>query len=375
MDFTIKKEALLGAIDKCQLATDKSHVTESFRLMTVNASKNKSVSFSAVGEFCSVDTVADAEVKTKGAFNVMPGRLRDIAMSMPAGAIQFSLKGTRVTVKSLVSSRKATFESHSTDPFRVSDPGKEAAWIDINAGVLLRAVKVVKAASIFEDGSPIESLLLPTERGLDVYGCNGYLIAVCETPIRIEGRTKPIQLPAKASDVLALMPPNEDGNVRLYTDDVRIYLESDDTLVSAVLWAQNPGVAAHPHMLKLLKDPDNIKGPVLDLEHLAQGVKSVLALTGFAGDKEKGSRGYQLHATIGADTCVVELGLSEADARDEFDVAASGAELEFLLSSALFEKMLSSLAGYHQVQAYRCSNLLLLRSQGVLYGIMEEVKK
>lgn len=375
MDFTITKDNILAAIDKCQIATDKTHVTEAFRTMTVNASKNKTVSFSSVGEFCSVDTVADAEVKTKGSFNVMPGRMRDIAMAMPAGKISFTLKGTRVTVKSLVSTRKATFESHSTDPFRVDDPGKEAAWIDVNSQELLRALRVVKAATIFEDGSPTESLLLPTERGLDVYGCNGYLIAICETSIRFEGWTKPIQLPERAASVLALMAPDDQGNVRLYADQSRIYLENSDTLVSAMLWANNPGIAAHPHMIGLLGEDGNTRGPSLDVAQLTQGVKSVMALTGFASDKDKGSRGYQVHVTLGGGTCVIELGLSEADARDEFAVEESGADLEFLLSNVLLEKMLGGLAGYGKVRAYRAHNLLLLRSQGIQYGIMEEVKK
>lgn len=374
MDFSISKDALVAAIDKCQLATDKSHVTESFRVMTVNASKKKTVSFAAVGEFSSVDTVADAECKAFGSFTVMPGRLRDIAQAMPAGRIAFTMKGTRVTVKSLVSTRKATFESRATDPFRVDDPGKDAPWIDVNHQELLRALRCVKSASVWEDGRPTVSLLLPTERGVDAYGCNGYLISLCETSMRFEGATAPVQVPQRAAEVLALMVPDEEGTVRLFSDTRRIYIENADTLVTASLPVDDPNLTAHRHMIEILKDKDNVVGPTFSLAQFAQGVKSVLALSGFASEKDKGSRGYQVHAAFG-DTCVVELGLSEADARDEFDVERAGVALDFYLSSKLLDQMLASLAPYDKVTALRASNLLLLRSQGVLYGIMEEVKK
>ncbi len=374
MDFTIGKDYLLAAIDKCQLATDKSHATEAFRMMTVDASKAKTIRFAAVGEFCSVDTVTDAEVKTKGSFNVMPGRLRDIASSMPAGRMQFSLKGTRITVKSLVSTRKATFENHTIDPFRVDDPGKDAPWMEVDSQELLRAIRCVKVAAVWDNGNPTETLLIPTERGVDVYGCNGHLIALCETSIRFEGVTTPVRLPQKAADVLALMAA-DDAVVRLFADQNRVYLENADTLVSALLGSSNPNMAAYPHMIAILKQDGNVRGPKFRLASLAQGTKAVLALSGFAGDKDKGSRGYQVHTVIGPDTCMVELGFSEADARDEFDVEESGTELEFYLSSQLLEHMLTSLAPYEYVQALRAENLLLLRSQGVWFGIMEEVKK
>lgn len=375
MDFTISKEHLLAAIDKCQLATDKSHVTEAFRMMTVNASKAKAVAFSAVGEFCSVDTVADAETKTKGQFNVMPGRLREIANAMPSGKIHFTLKGSRVTVKSLVATRKATFESHSTDPYKVDDPGQEAPWLAVNQQELLRALACVKQATIWENGDPVSTLLIPTDRGVDVYGCNGYLIAICETTIRFEGDKTPLQIPQKAAEVLALMAPDDDGTVRLFSDNARLYLENRDTLVSAALWGANPNVNAHPHMIRILKQPDNLVGPSFSLAKLSQGVKSVLSLSGFASSTDKGTRGFQVHVALGPDKCVVELGLSEADARDEFEVEKDGSALDFYLSSNFLEKMLSSLAPYDHVQAQRAENLLLLRSAGVFYGIMEEVKK
>lgn len=374
MDFTISKQALLGAIDKCQLATDKSHTKEAFRMMSVNAAKRSTVGLSAMGELCSVDTVAETETKAPGMFNVMPGRLRDIASSMPEGKMQFTLKGTRVTVKSLVSTRKATFENHTIDPFRVDDPGKEAPWREVNSQELLRALRCVKAACQWENDNPVTSLLIPTERGVDVYGCNGYIISLCETSIRFEGETKPMQVPQKATELLALMA-QDDGVVRVYADERRLFLENQDTLISAALWAGDPAVNQHHHMIPILKDPTNERGPVFSLAQFAQGVKSVLALSGFAGNQEKGSRGYQVHATLGSETCVVELEFSEANARDEFNVKEPGAQLDFYLSSKFLEQMLSSLAPYENVQAFRAGNLLLLRSQGIYYGIMEEVKK
>jgi hypothetical protein len=183
-----------------------------------------------------------------------------------------------------------------------------------------------------------------------------------------------MQMPQKASDVLALMA-SDDEVVRLFADDRRVYLENADTLVSAALWAAFPGVNSHPHLIGLLKDSNNIEGPTFRLSTLADGVKSILKLSGFASDKDKGSRGFQLHAVLGSDSCVVELGLSEADARDEFDVDHSGAELEFYLSSKQFEQMLGSLSSYPTVQALRADNMLVLRSQGIWFGVMEEVKK
>jgi len=375
MDFTISKEHLLAAIDKCQLATDKSHVTEAFRMMTVNASKTKAVAFSATGEFCAVDTVADAETKTKGQFNVMPGRLREIANAMPNGRIHFTLKGSRVTVKSLVATRKATFESHTTDPYKVDDPGQDAPWRAVNQQELLRALACVKHATIWENGDPVVTLLIPTDRGVDVFGCNGYIIALCETSIRFEGDKAPMQVPQKAAEVLALMAPDDDGTVRLFSDGTRLYLENRDTLVSALLWSAYPGTASHPHMIGILKSTDNLVGPSFSLAKFAQGVKSVLSLSGFASGADKGSRGFQVHAQLGPDKCVVELGLSEADARDEFEVDKEGSALDFYLTSSFLEKVLSSLAPYDHVQALRAENLLLLRSAGVFYGIMEEVKK
>jgi hypothetical protein len=374
MDFTISKDALLTAIDKCQLATDKSHVSEAFRMMSIAATKRDSIGCAAVGEFCAVDTVAVADVKTHGRFNVMPGRLRDIANSMPAGRIQFTLKGTRVTVKSLVSSRKATFESHATEPFRVDDPGKEAAWLEADSQELLRALRCVKAASTWDNDNPVTSLLIPTNRGVDVYACNGYLVGLCETSIRFEGVRTPMQFPEKAAEVLALMAP-EDKVVRIFSDTRRLYLENTDTLVSAALWEADPSRTAHPHIIGLLKNPDNLAGPTFSLPQLAQGVKSVLALSGFASNADKGSRGFQVHAMLGPETCTVELGFSEADARDEFDAERGGNALDFYLTSQFLEKMLNSLAPYATVQALRADNMLLLRSQGVWYGIMEEVKK
>jgi hypothetical protein len=371
MDFTIDRADLLAAIDKCALAVpDPKHPIEALRVMTVDASKKATVRFAAVGEFCSVDTVSKADIKGKGDFNVYPRHLRDIASSMPQGRVQLSRKGDRITVKSLVSSRKATFQHHSLELRGIEDPGKGASWQQVDSHELVRALKMVRSASIWDErNDPVMSLLLPTERGLDVFGCNGYLISLIETSIRILG--EPIWMPATAVAVLLLMAP-DDANIRLLSDGHRVYLENADTLVSASLPAQYAFATTHPHLIGLLKDESNVVGPTFAVAPLTAGVKAVLSLAGFAGEKDKkGARGYQLKAVFG-ETVSVELGFSEADARDEFDVIATGAELEFRLSSKFLDQMLSSLADVEQVQALRADNMLVLRSQGVLAGIMEE---
>jgi len=378
MEFNIDRADLLAAIDKCSLVIDLKHPTESFRLMTVET-KKKTVRLAASGEFASLATVAEAEVKNQGGFIVSPSRLRDIAAVMPLGRIQVSLKGERVTVKSLVSSRKATFQRHSAELRAVEDPGSKAPWKQVNARELTRALRMVKHASTWDvRDDPTVSLLIPTERGLDVFGCNSYLVSLVETSIRIDGDN--IQVPESAAAALALMVETDD-NVRIFCDGMRTYLESCDTIVSALLTATD---SAHSYkfygemlafILNNLRNGANTVGPVISLSKLHQGFKSVMSLAGFARDNEKGSRGLQVHAVIGSDTVVLDLGLSEADARDEFDVIQSGAELEFWLSSQFLDKFLGSLSGVEEVQALRAENIFVLRSQGVVTGIMEEVKK
>ncbi len=377
MDFIIDRSDLLAAINKCQLATDSKHPTEAFRLMLVE-SKKKTVRFAASGERASVATVAKSEIKAQGSFIVSPSRLHDIASAMPQGRIQVSLKGERVTMKSLVSSRKATFQRYAGELRAVEDPGKEAPWQEADSRELANALRMVKHASAWDGrDDPTVSLLIPTDRGLDVFGCNSYLVSLVETKIRIDG--SPIQVPEVTASVLALMTETDD-QVRIFSDGVRTYLETCDTIVSALLAAPDSphGYKFHGDMLAFILKTlrgDNVAGPVVSTTQLHQGFKSVMALSGFARDNEKGARGFQVHAVFGSDTVVIDLGFSEADARDEFDVVKSGAELEFWLSSQFMDKMLGSLSGVEQVQALRAENMLLLRSQGVISGIMEEVKK
>lgn len=372
MEFTIDRADLLAAIDKCAIAVpDPKHPVEAFRVMTVDASKKKTVRFATVGEYCSVDTVSKAEMKSGGTFNVYPKHLRDIASAMPPGRVQFSLKGTRVTVKSLVSSRKASFEHHTIDIRAIEDPGKEAAWKEVDAQELVRCLRMVSKASSWEDrDDPEVHLLIPTERGLDVFGCNGYLIMVVGSSIRIDG--DPIQLPAVAAAVLQLMAPI-DANVRIFSDERRVYLENCDTLVSAALPATYAFAGTYPMLIGLLKEKNNPAGPTFSLPQLGSGVKAVLSLSGFAGDQDKkGARGYQLRTKFGK-TVTVELGFSAADARDEFEALDAGEkDLEFSLSSKFLDQILGSLAGVAQAQALRADNMLVLRSDGVLAGIMEE---
>ncbi len=371
MDFTIDRADLLAAIDKCALAVpDPKHPTEVFRVMTVDASKKKTVRFAAVGEYCSVDTVSKAEIKSQGTFNVYPRHLRDIASVMPPGRIQCSLKGTRVTVKSLVSSRKASFEHHTVDIKPIEDPGKGAPWVEVDSQELMRGLQATKAASTwFGMSDPVASLLMPTERGLDVFGCNMYLITVAQTSIRIDG--PPIVMPATAIALLALMAPM-DANVSLLTVGNRVYLENCDTLVSASLF-EYKFLQTHLMMMSLLTEGLTV-GPTFELARLTQGVKALGVLSGFAGAADKKNEfGLKLRISFGQ-TVRVSLALAAADGVDEFDVGATNGEFEVFLSSGVFEKMLSSLDGHKDVQAVLTFNdptqLLVLRSQGIQCGIM-----
>ena len=371
MDFSIDKADLTAALEKCVLAVpDHKHPTEAFRLMAVNA-KKKSVKFSAVGELCTVDTVApvgDGDVKAPGGFVVYPKQLQSFVGHLPAGKVRFTLKGTRVTVQS--GKRKSSFENITTEVKPVEDPGPAAPWIELRASELVRTLKMVKAASTWDDsGKPVNSLLVPSEAGLQVYGCNGYLITLVQSSMRVDG--PPVQVPATAFAVLQLML-DDDDKVRLFSDGSRLYLENCDTLVSAPL-NDDPSLQQHPHMIAVIKnDGESIRGPSFALRPLQDGLKAVLSGAGFAGDLDKkGARGYQIKATF-ADKVSLELALSNADTRDEFEIDEPGAELEFCLSSSFLDQLLKSLHGVERVQALRTSNLLLLRSQGVIAGIMEE---
>ena len=366
MDFSITKEDLLAAIDKCILAVpDPKHPTEAFRVMTVDASKNKTARFAATGEFCSVDTVTEAEIKGKGTFNVKPKHLRDIAASMPAGRMSLSLKGTRVTVKSLVSSRKATFEHHTVDAHKIQDPGKEAAWVEVKSRELARALRIAKAAYPWE-GRPDMALLIPTERGLDVFGSNGQLIALIETNIRVEA-TENIELPGPLIESLFHMV-GDDDNVRLFSDGRRVYLENCDTLVSGPLPAEYPFRTNYMHAIANCKDKDRVSGPVFDPTPLLQGVKSVLAAGGFANEDER-KKGMAIDLTLGTDTVVIELKVGDADARDEFDCIRSGAELIYRIDAGYLLKILGSIGDVKEVQAFGTEVALVLQTQGLICAL------
>lgn len=372
MEFTIKKVDLLYCIDKCSQAVDSKHQLTAFRVMRV-VTKKQDVKFCAVGEACSVDTVAAAEIKAAGEFNVSPQRLRDIAHVMPDGKIHISRKGTRVTVKSLTSKRKATFESTTVDAFKVDDPGSDAPWRSMKAEELLRALKIVKHASHSErQDIPSVSVLIPTEKGLRVFGCNGYLIAVADTSIHIDG--SPIRVPEKAVELMRLMVI-EDADIEMYSDQARLYLQNRDTLVSAAL--ANTEFLTHAlNYIALLEDQNNPAGPTFQIAKLHDGLKSVLALGGFAAENDRGSRGYSVKVDF-KDTVVVELGFSEADARDEFDVEKTGAHISMMLSSKFFEQLLSSLSGYGEARVLTASDdtMLLIRTEGVTIGAMREAGK
>lgn len=376
MDFTIKKVELLHAISKCELASDSKHVTMAFRMMRVEARK-KNIRFVSVGEFCSVDTVSKADdIKTQGVFNVSPQRLRDIAHSMPDGSIRITLKGSRVTVQSATSKRKATFENHTVDVYDVDDPGKEAQWVQIDSRELVRALKAVRAASKFEDSEkPVVSLLVPTEACVKAFGCNGHLISIVDTSIK-EPLPFVLRFPEKAAEILAIMATVDDF-VRVIATDARLYMENNDTLVSAMLPAYERINQVNLFM-SLMDNPSNPRGPTLRFQQLHSGLKSVLAATGFAGSGEKGSRGYQLKVHLGNDGISIGMNLSEADSVDEFEPTRDGdQDLDVFVSSTFFDKLLSSISvagGVDEMQSFIASEgmMLAFRSQGIVAGIMTE---
>lgn len=370
MDFSVLKVNLLSAIDKCAQAVDPKHQNPAFRMMRLEVKKK--LKCFAVGEVCSVDTaVKVVAVKEPGSFNVVPGRLRDIASSMPDGEIRITMKGSRVTAKSALSARKATFESPVIDSYTVDDPGKDAPWQVMNCPELVRVIRTAKHASVPEQDDTVPAMLLiPTERGMDVFACNGYIITLTESSIRMSGN--PIQFPLMASNIAALMAI-EDADLRLFEDSGRLYLENNSTLASIRLTEYRlKGV--FENLVNLLKDDSNVRGPVFKLGKLTESTKSVLAAGGFATSSERGSRGYQVRARFGPDTVSIALALSEADSEDQIEVVSPGAELSFGLSSSFFLKILDSLSGCDEVQALAGNNdnLLILRSKGIISGIMRE---
>lgn len=370
MDFTIAKEDLLAVIDKCtEAAPDPRHVTEAFRVMTVDATKSKSARFVAIGEQCSVETVAIAEIKTKGSFCVRPKHLRDIVSSMPAGRIQLSLKGSRVTVKSLVSSRKATFEHHQVDAFSFDDPGQDAPWIEVKSHELARALRIVKSAYAW-DGHPDMALLIPTPRGLDVFGSNGQMIALVETNIRVEHKGN-IEITGPVIESLFRMV-DDDDDVRIFADERRVYLENCDTLVSGLIPADYPFRANFVHAIANLRGADRVAGPVFDPNLLLAGIKSVLSASGFANEEER-KKGMVIDLSFG-DTVVVELKVGDADARDEFDCIRSGALVEQRIDSGYLLKILGSMAGVQELQAFGAEACLVLQSQGLCCAVAGRYK-
>jgi len=376
VDFTIKRIDLLAAIDKCAIAVPGDHQNSAFNVVRVEGKGKKKVKLSVVGERAAVDTVVEAEVKEPGFFNVLPKRLRDIAASMPDGKVQFSLKGTRVTVKSGAGSRRATFESHLVDLFSVDDPGRDAPWITVDAKELERALRLIKpmAASRFSDALSV-SLLIATERGLDVFGCNDHLIGLIETSIRVDSK-ETIQVPAQAAEVLFKMT-DIDENVRLLMTPSRVYLENCDTLVSAALPAKYTYETTYPMFIGYLKGTDGnkrIAGPTFDPALMKSGVRSVLALGGFA-NKDERDKGMNVHLHLGSDTVKIELALGIADAKDEFGVVSSEGELTSVVDSGYLLSILGSLDASTQVKAYHTHDdlMLVLQSQGIAVGLMKKV--
>ncbi len=371
MDFTIQRAEVLAAIDKCSVAAPGGHTNSAFDMMRVEAKGQKKVRFAAVGDRAAVDTIGEAKIKAPGTFNVRPKHLRDIASAMPDGWIRFSLKGTRVTVQSETSKRKASFESSIVDIFKIDDPGKEAAWIEVSAVELNRALRIVRPASQTTDDNPVASLLIVTERGVNVFGCNMHLIAVVESSIRVTGQTD-IVLPDQACAVLAQMVEHDD-KVKIFASPSRVYLENGDTLVSAALPANYRFVGTHQHLTALLTAKERIAGPTLNPSLLLQGTKSVLALGGFRSDEER-KKGFSIDLTFGPGQASVELALGSADARDEFTCSDDGAELTCRIDSDYLLKALGALAGVEQVRVYQNQELFILQTQGVSYGIMQQHK-
>lgn len=370
MDFVIKRIELLAAIAKVSQVTDDKSPSHAFRVVRIESVKKK-VKFTAVGELCSVFTVSPAvDTKTPGTFNVSPKRLSDIVASMPDGDINFSLKGTRVTVKSKVSARKASFENTTVDPHTVDYPGDEVAWREMDSRELTRCLAMTHNAAAWIDGGdkPVQHLIIPRESGSLFFASNGYVCTIVTSSIRLDGPK--IVVPHIATKVLSLMTDLDD-KVSVFSDQNRIYFQNCDTRVSAMLapYALGDGTET---IMRLLQDPANIVGPTFQLPKLVDSVKSVLRLSSFASTDERGSRGYSVRVRLGT-SISTELAFSEADANDEFDALSPGdEELKFKLSSKLLELALGSMVGVAEAQALRGDMMLILRSQGVLCGVMEE---
>ena len=376
MDFTIKKENLLGCISKCEQEADPKHVTAAFRVMRVITGKKGQVKFASVGEFCSVDTVAISdEIKEQGSFNVAPQRLRDIVNGMPDGKIRISMKGTRVTVSS--GKRRANFENNTVDAYTIDDPGKNAQWLEMESRKLVAALKRVRGSAqwIDDTSKPTVMILIPTEAGLQAYGCTGYTLTIVDTNMRVD--CERMKVPSKAADLLALMSEDDDKVRVIYTDS-RIYLENCDTLVSAMV-PEYGAMAQVDLILDMIRDTSHPRGPSFNVSKMRTGLKSVLAATGFASSNDKGSRGYQVRLHLGRNEISMRLNLSEADATDEFDPTQGPdddaiQDLDVLVSSTLFDKVLSSLDGTDEVQSLLMSHgmMITFRSGGIISGFMTE---
>lgn len=377
MDFTTGRTELLVGIDKCAIAVPGNHASVGFNVMRIDARKGKKgdkLKFVAVGETAAVDTTDHADVKEPGTFNVLPKRLRDIVTSMPQGKMQVSLKGTRVTVKSLVSKRKATFENMAVDGFTVDDPGQGAPWIEMEAkelGRVLRIARPLCASTIYPDAC----LLVPAERGLSVFACNGQMVAVVETKLRVIA--EPIILPGLAIDVLEHME-DADEQVRVFANERRVYLENCDTLVSAALPASYPFLTTHQHLEANVRGEGagnaRMAGPTFDAAALLVAVKGVLALGGFA-DKDEREKGMGIDLGFGHDTVVVQLALGIADARDEIPTSESGGEFDVLVDSGYLIKLLGALSAAAVTKSFVLDGTLILQSQGVTVAVATRERK
>lgn len=367
MDFTIDKLDLIAAIDKCALVVDAKHTTPSFTMMLVEASKKKTVRLAASGPFASVDTIASYDLKESGTFYVQPARLRDLAHAMPPGRIRFTMDGTRVTCKSLTSKRVMRFESSSVEVRPIEDPGKKADWIKLDSRELIRCLKIVRPASIPDGREDVPAvMLLRQARGIDLFSCNMYLIAHLETPLQAPPGA-PLVLPNAVTALLPLMAEN-DADVKLFSDDRRVYFESCDTLVSGALPAVYAFTATHTMLLDVIQKPEHV-GPVLSVSNLAAGVKSVLACAGFAAGDDRSSRGFSLQLKL-HDTAKVSLAMAAADSEDEFEVVTTGAHLDVTVISKLMDGALGMLSGVADVQCCMAgSATLVMRVQGLTVGV------